>query len=208
MIQLTRLNNSKLTINSDLIKFVEQSPDTVITLLNGEKILAEPAAAGGASNADQSDDQRLTSITGQIEHTLTKEIADGDVAVHSSSEGLIISLREIGFFDTGSDEIKSSSAAAFSRIADVLRPADNNIRIEGHTDDVPIHNAHFSSNWDLSTARATATVRLLIHYGLSPERLAASGYAEYHPVSDNQSVAGRALNRRVDIVILRRRAEP
>jgi len=117
-------------------------------------------------------------------------------------------LREIGFFDTGSDEIKSSSAAAFSRIADVLRPADNNIRIEGHTDDVPIHNAHFSSNWDLSTARATATVRLLIHYGLSPERLAASGYAEYHPVSDNQSVAGRALNRRVDIVILRRRAEP
>src|SRR5205823_12482090 len=103
MNHLTRLNNSKLTINSDLIKFVEQSPDTVITLLNGEKILAEPAAAGG-SNADQSDDQRLTSLSAQIEHTLTKEIADGDVAVHSSSEGLIISLREIGFFDTGSDE--------------------------------------------------------------------------------------------------------
>ncbi len=149
-----------------------------------------------------------TALKSHIEHTLAPEITKGDVAVRGSAEGLVVSLREIGFFDSGSNEIKASSAAAFARIADVLRPTDNNIRIEGHTDNVPIYNAHFSSNWDLSTARATATVRLLIQYGLGPARLAASGYAEYHPVADNQTVAGRALNRRVDIIILRRRTEP
>ena len=167
-------------------------------------------AASVSSNvalADTSSEEDLSALTGHIEHSLTLEIASGDVAVHSSAEGLIISLREIGFFDTGSDQIKTGSAAAFARLAGVLRPTGNNIRIEGHTDNVPIHNAHFSSNWDLSTARATATVRLLIQDGLVPERLAASGYAEYHPVADNQTVAGRAVNRRVDIVIVRRRLE-
>ena len=81
----------------------------------------------------------------------------------------------------------------------------NDIRIEGHTDNVPIHNSRFASNWDLSTARATTTVRLLIQdYDFRPERLAASGYAEYRPIATNNSAEGRAMNRRVDFVIPRK----
>jgi chemotaxis protein MotB len=139
---------------------------------------------------------------------MSAEIANGDVAVHSSGEGLVISLREVGFFDTGSDEIKTGAAAAFTELADSLRTTANDVRIEGHTDNVPIHNARFSSNWDLSTARARATVCLLIQEGLDPKRFAASGYAEYHPVASNETVEGRAVNRRVDIVIVRRHAAP
>lgn len=105
----------------------------------------------------------------------------------------------------GSDEIKPSSAGAFVRLANILQQTDREIRIEGHTDNVPIHNARFSSNWDLSAARATATVRLLIQsYSLRPELLGASGYAEYRPVANNDSPQGRAANRRVDIVIPRK----
>jgi chemotaxis protein MotB len=89
------------------------------------------------------------------------------------------------------------------RIAQALGAQANNIRVEGHTDNVPIHNAHFASNWELSTARATEMIRLFItRYNFPAIRLSAAGYAEYHPVASNQTVDGRAQNRRVDIVVL------
>ena len=91
----------------------------------------------------------------------------------------------------------------------MLSETPSNIRIEGHTDNVPIHNARFASNWDLSTTRATTTVRLLVtEYGFSPQRLAAAGYAEYRPIANNATAAGRAMNRRVDIVIPRKPSLP
>jgi chemotaxis protein MotB len=98
----------------------------------------------------------------RVEDALAEEIATGEVGVRVTSEGLVISLREVGFFDTGSAELRPSSRPAFDRLAAVLRSANSELRIEGHTDNVPIHNARFSSNWDLSTARATATIRLLM----------------------------------------------
>ena len=94
------------------------------------------------------------------------------------------------------------------RIAQVLSAQTNNIRIEGHTDNVPIHNAQFASNWELSTARATEMIRLFItQYNLPAIRLSAAGYAEYHPVASNETADGRAQNRRVDIVVLSPAAE-
>jgi chemotaxis protein MotB len=81
----------------------------------------------------------------QIEEALAGEISGGDVAVRSNGDSLTISLREIGFFDTGSDAIKASAAGAFARLAAILQPGQGDIRIEGHTDNVPIHNARFSS---------------------------------------------------------------
>ena len=161
--------------------------------------------SGTASNLSVGETDEFKLLKGQIESALAGEISAGDVAVQQSGEGLVVSLREIGFFDSGSDEIKASSAGAFTRLADILRQTDREIRIEGHTDNVPIHNARFSSNWDLSAARATATVRLLIQsYSLRPQLLGASGYAEYRPVASNDSPAGRAANRRVDIVVPRK----
>jgi len=170
----------------------------------------KPAEVGGLSSTGvasdlpvgNTEDNEFSLLKNRIEKALAGEIVAGDVVVRQSGEGLVVSLREIGFFDTGSDAIKASSAGAFSRLADILRQTNREIRIEGHTDNVPIHNSRFSSNWDLSTARATATVRLLIQkYSLRPELLGASGYAEYRPVSSNESPEGRAANRRVDVVI-------
>jgi chemotaxis protein MotB len=109
----------------------------------------------------------------QVENALSGEIAGGEVAVRVTHGGLVISLREVGFFDSGSADIRPSSRPAFDRLAAVLQNANTDLRIEGHTDIVPIRNARFASNWDLSTARATATVRLLMSkYNFPPERLA------------------------------------
>lgn len=114
-----------------------------------------------------------------------------------------MSLREIGFYDSGAATMRASSVGSIDRLAAVLSVRDENMRIEGHTDNVPIHNAHFPSNWELSTSRATEPVKLFIYrYQIAPSRLSAAGYAEFHPVAENTSADGRARNRRVDIVIL------
>ena len=117
----------------------------------------------------------------------------GDTA--KSAEEVGDALGEIcnmiaGNFESGSAQMKSTALAAFDRIADMLRMRDYRLQIEGHTDDAPIHNSEFRSNWELSTSRATEIVRLLIvRDGFSPDRLSAAGYAEYHPVATNRTQA-------------------
>ena len=104
----------------------------------------------------------LGAVQKQLTSALAPEIQRHEVVLKANREGLVISLREIGFFDSGSAELRPASEAAVQRIAQVLSAQPNNIRIEGHTDNVPIHNAHFASNWELSTARATEMIRLFI----------------------------------------------
>jgi len=148
----------------------------------------------------------LSELKRELEQALAEQIAHNQAAVRMTRDGLIISLREGGFFDSGSAGIKAGSEAAFSRMAVLLENRPYNLRIEGHTDNLPINNAHFHSNWELSTTRATEVVRLLIvKYDFGPQRLSAAGYAEFHPIASNGTQVGRALNRRVDVVVLNSR---
>jgi two-component system, OmpR family, copper resistance phosphate regulon response regulator CusR len=150
-----------------------------------------------------SEEANLTTLQAELQQALQREIAQHTVALHREADGLVISLREFGFFDSGSPALKTSALPALDRIASILAVRTCRLRIEGHTDNVPIHTAQMASNWELSTARSTELVRVLIlRYGFPPERLAAVGYAEYHPIASNATVQGRAQNRRVDIVIL------
>jgi chemotaxis protein MotB len=150
-----------------------------------------------------SEEANLTTLQTELQQALLHEIALHTIALHRESEGLVISLREFGFFDSGSPALKPSALPALDRIASILAVRTCRLRIEGHTDNVPIHTAQIASNWELSTARSTELVRLLIlRYGFPPDRLAAAGYAEYHPIASNNTPQGRAQNRRVDIVIL------
>jgi chemotaxis protein MotB len=170
---------------------------------NAKRTAAIARIATPPSGADSSDVNEATELRQELEEALAMEIAQQKVAVRRESDGLVVSLREVGFFDSGSAHIKPESQYAFDRIAGILRDRNYRLRIEGHTDDVPIHTAQYASNWELSTARATEVVRLLIvRNGFSPERLSAGGFAEFHPVSTNRTPDGRAQNRRVDIVIL------
>jgi len=155
------------------------------------------------SLAASSEETDLTTLQNQLSEALHHEIALHEVTLHRETDGLVISLQEFGFFDSGSATIKPESLAALDRIASILAIRTYNLRIEGHTDNIPIHTARIVSNWELSTARATELVRLLIiRHRIAPERLSAAGYAQYHPVASNLTAQGRAQNRRVDIVIL------
>ena len=120
-------------------------------------------------------------------------------------DGLVISLREAGFFASGSATPKPQTLDTLRQIAASLSHTPYDLRIEGHTDNVPIHNAEFDSNWELSTARATSIARILLDLKAIPaDRLSAAGYAEFHPVATNDTAEGRAQNRRVDLVVLPR----
>ena len=107
------------------------------------------------------EDSEFSLMKNQIERALAGEIAAGNLAVRQSGEGLVVSLREIGFFDSGSDEIKASSAGAFARLADVLRQTNREIRIEGHTDNAPPVPGYTQGNHRLTSAQAQAVFDLL-----------------------------------------------
>jgi chemotaxis protein MotB len=153
-----------------------------------------------AATSEQND---LSTLQDQLREALRKEIALHEVALRRETDGLVVSLQDFGFFDSGSATIKPDSLSAIDRIASILAIRTYRLRIEGHTDNAPIHTAQMASNWELSTARATALVRVLImDHNFAPTRLSASGYAEYHPIASNATAQGRGQNRRVDIVIL------
>jgi len=117
-------------------------------------------------------------------------------------DGLVLSLQDVGFFNSGSADLREDALPVIEQIAANLPPGP--LRIEGHTDNVAIHSAIYASNWELSSARANAIARVLLARSLvSPASLAVSGYAEFHPIASNATEVGRAKNRRVDIVILK-----
>lgn len=107
------------------------------------------------------------------------------------------------FFDLGKADLKPEAVEILNRLGPILKGIPNPIRIEGHTDNLPINTAQFPSNWELSTYRATRVIRYFIEeLGFSPDKLSAAGYGEYRPIADNDTPEGRSLNRRVDIVII------
>lgn len=145
----------------------------------------------------------LGEVKGKLADTMAPAIQDGRVSLEIDRRGLVVSIRENGSFPTGSAELSEATRALVGDVAASLKGLPNFVRVEGHTDNVPIHTPRFASNWDLSTARATAVVAFLVQeFGFGPDRLSAAGYAEFHPRVPNVTDADRARNRRVDIVIL------
>lgn len=184
--------NQPLPVNA--VPGMEQAKPQMVLPLKAE------AEEEGDSIANDPD---LTLLQSELQEALQKEIAVHSIALHRETDGLVISLREFGFFDSGSVTIKASALPALDRIASLLAIRTCQLRIEGHTDNVPIHTPQIASNWELSTARATELVRLLIQrYRFLPGRLSAAGYAEFHPLASNATEQGRAQNRRVDLVVL------
>ena len=130
-----------------------------------------------------------------------RKLREGVITIRPSPDGLVVSLREAGFFASGSAEIRTESLEILKAVAAAL--PNQAMRIEGHTDNVPIHTAQFATNWELSTARAATITRLLIaQHAVDPVLISAAGYAEFRPIAPNNTEQGRMQNRRVDIVLL------
>ncbi len=134
---------------------------------------------------------------------LKKEVSDGSMQVQMTQRGLVISLRQAGFFPSGDDGVYETALTSIEKVAKSVQYLPNPIRLEGHTDSIPIQTDRFRSNWDLSAARAISVMALMQErYGVARDRMAVMGYADTVPLTKNETEEGRARNRRVDIVIL------
>ncbi|MEA1973192.1 MAG: OmpA family protein [Candidatus Cloacimonadota bacterium] len=152
------------------------------------------------------------SKTGEIDYDIKQiiEQLDEETKKSGTHENVKITYEEgkIHFristpmlYSSGNANLKESSFKALDLIAKVLEKSSYEIRIEGHTDNVPIHTAKFPSNWELSTERAMSIVRRFVNQNVSPERFQVIGYGEYRPISTNETPKGRELNRRVEIYV-------
>lgn len=147
----------------------------------------------------------LDGIRRDLQQRLSNQVAQHTVSIKMGRDGLVISLREAGFFDPGSATPRPEAMGTLNQIGKSLGSTPYDLRVEGHTDNIPIHTAEFDSNWELSSARATRIARTFLDLrAISPDRLSAAGYAEFHPVDSNATPEGRANNRRVDLVVLPR----
>ncbi|MBE5975698.1 MAG: chemotaxis protein MotB [Paenibacillaceae bacterium] len=147
--------------------------------------------------------KKLETLKGEIDTRLHDEGMDQSVSTMIDMRGLVIRMNNAILFDSGSANIKKQSEDTLIEVASLLNTVDNFIRIEGHTDNVPISRSSYPSNWELSTARAVNVVKLFIgKCNYPPNKLIAVGYGEFKPVADNSTPEGRTMNRRIDIIIL------
>jgi chemotaxis protein MotB len=182
----------------------------VSTLLDEEKrnpgaYSADPAKRkkSTASKADAVLLEQFLPSMNFLSHELSDEIKKEQVQIRLTRRGLVISLRQAAFFPSGQDVIAPETYQAIGKVAQTIAKLPNHVRLEGHTDAIPIRNSQFRSNWHLSTARAISMLDLLTtEFKVPGNKFTVAGYAETIPVASNDTDDGRRKNRRVDIVVL------
>jgi len=185
------------------VNVVPSRPMNIIPSIKPEASIALSGRARSGMAKVRAEEKDFRQIKSAIEAYLIKQGAQNKVSLSITHRGLIVSLKEAGFFDPGQARIKPSAYDLINTIAEAMTQYNNPLRLEGHTDSTPISTAQFPSNWELSAARATNAVQYLIKYfDIDPNKISATGYGEFRPVADNATPEGRAKNRRVDLVML------
>lgn len=147
--------------------------------------------------------EQLLNLQKEIEAISRLLNLDLQISTELQHRGLVIHISESAFFDLGKADLKPEAAKVLDLLAAELLKIPNHIRVEGHTDNLPIKTARFPSNWELSTARAASCLRYLVEkHNFPANKISALGYAEYRPIAPNTTAEGRSRNRRVDIVVL------
>lgn len=161
------------------------------------------AAVVNDTVTQQSEANKLVELKKQLDSYLEQNSMASSTSVDISERGLVVTLNNSLFFDPGKADIIPESENKLVAIGKIINQMNNYIRVEGHTDNVPISNSLFHSNWQLSSVRASNVVELLISKGgIPPQKLSTVGYGEYRPIADNSAPEGRQKNRRVDLVVM------
>lgn len=183
-------------------KFVKSFVDSVDMLKGGFGFQSSREASDAMSEAAGLE-RRLGPIIRQLVEVRDLFGLQNEVTFALSAEGLVMQVSDMALFDRGVAEISPKAFPFLNMIADIISKSTHNVRVEGHTDNLPIHTAKFPSNWDLSTTRAVNVLRYLIDKGkCSSQRLSAAGFGEFQPVFPNDTAEHRAKNRRVELIFV------
>jgi chemotaxis protein MotB len=209
MYSLSSVNEGKYRILSNSLM---QAFRNVTVNAEGENVIDPPIAvqSGPAAPiklpivrgaAREQVAREMRDIASDIRRILGPLTGDGQVRVTEGAFGVTVEINASVLFSPGEAIFSREADAALRAVGSVIADAEFPILVEGHTDNNPINNLRFPSNWELSSARASSVVRLFIEKGVSPRRLTAAGYADQRPIADNSTEAGRARNRRVAIML-------
>lgn len=153
-------------------------------------------------------DNRMWVVASNLDSALQGFVDQGLVKINMQGDRVEVQLSSKMLFSSGSASLALEARKALRDIAIIIRPLDNEIMVEGHTDDIPISTQAFPSNWELSSSRAAAVVDYMSREGVDPSRMAAIGYGEFRPISSNDTPEGRAKNRRVTLVLKSANSNP
>jgi len=187
-----------MLVSGCAVNFYKQSPRSKQRIQELEGQLSE------LEQQRLQEQREFEALKRELEGKFRDQIAQDQLSLSMRDGALVIVLSDKILFDSGKADIKSSAYPVLDKIAAAIKrdASGKNIGVAGHTDNVPITYSGWKSNWELSTARATNVLHYLEDKGMSPERLSATGYGEHRPVASNATAAGRAKNRRVEIMIL------
>lgn len=169
---------------------------------------AKAAGAGGAAGRIGDERRALQMMGAEIQDALGELVKQNMVRVRASEQTLEVEIRADILFPSGSSQLADQARPVLGKVAGILRRFPNAMRVEGHTDALPISTALFPSNWELSSARAASVVHLFVREGITPTQLSVAGFGEFRPATDNATQDGRNRNRRVVIVVLSRGGDP
>lgn len=213
MYSLSSVNEGKYRVLSDSMV---QAFRNINLNDSGQQVVVQPITMAPAQMAPATPEQearrreaaqRMRSMAEEIRRVLSPLVRDGQVKVSEGAFGISVEINASLLFAPAEAVLGPDAAAALRSVGEVLAQASFPIMVEGHTDNRPIANSRFPSNWELSAVRAASVVRLFIETGVAPDRLTAAGYADQRPVALNSTEEGRARNRRVTILIESRTAD-
>ncbi|MDH4236279.1 MAG: OmpA family protein, partial [Nitrospira sp.] len=198
--EIAKLQQQAATMETEAAKIAQEREQLRQEQARLAAKLEQERAAKGAEIA------RLTQTQEELSKSLQDEISKGNITIQQVRDRLTINMVDRVLFDSGQAQVKPAGLNVLKQVSDILKSVtDKEIRIEGHTDNVPISSKlkdRFKSNWELSTARATTVVRYLIDQGsVDRQHLSAVGYADTQPHASNDTEEGRSANRRIEIVL-------
>jgi len=197
---------SMSTIDAQKFKAAVSSLRENMGILSGGRTMTEqPMVESGSMGSEitPSPHQNLTVARQEIQQYVQEKNLQDRVNMEMTQRGLVVRFTGQILFEVGEAEIRNEGRDVLDKVATVLKEMPNNVMIEGHTDNLPIDTEEFPTNWESSTARATEVIKYFIEDpGINPEKLSAAGYSKYRPIKPNDSPENRALNRRVEVVIL------
>lgn len=201
----------KINPSNDVITPIDTGKTATEEFTKNPAVIEDTAKPGANSESNTvsktEPNDELVQISNMVTAKFAQLINDQLIKVSSNEFWVQIELNDSILFPSGGVDPSPQAQAIFTELAGILKSYSNPIQIEGFTDNIPISNSRYPTNWELSATRATEIVKFLSSQGVSPERLAAVGYGEFQPVASNETEAGRAQNRRVAVMVAKRKME-
>lgn len=196
---------SMSTVDAQKFKAAAESLSTIGIV--DQKGSTVPGVGDSVSNTDASQSSKdMENIYNEVKQVVDEKGLSKEISIHKNKEGILLRFEDKILFDSAEAVLKDNSKSLLDKLAEILKKHNKEVKIEGHTDNVPIRNDEYKDNWELSAARAINVVKFFSQdlpsdKRISPEKFEASGYGEYHPISPNNSEENKHKNRRIEIFI-------